>query len=167
MNEATRFLFKKYPDPAALAGANLGELRTELEAVNFGSAKARFLIAFAQQLLDQHGGHVPRSMEELVAFPGIGRKIANVILGTGFGLPSGIVVDTHVIRLSQRLGLLGHKDPLKIERDLLPLVPEADWIKFSHMLQAHGRAICTARRPKCSVCPLNPLCPKIGVTSHD
>ncbi len=108
-------------------------------------------------------GQVPRQIEQLVELPGIGRKTANVVLGTAYGIPSGVVVDTHVLRISRRLGLTGEKDPEKIEKDLMAMLPKNDWIALSHRLIHHGRRVCTARSPKCPVCPLDSLCPKIGV----
>jgi endonuclease-3 len=117
----------------------------------------------AQGVVERHDGEIPRSLDDLVKLPGVGRKTANVVLGTAYGIPSGVVVDTHVGRNSVRLGLTKETDPVKVERDLMALLPEEEWIDFSHRMILHGRAICKARRPECERCPLSPLCPKIGV----
>jgi endonuclease-3 len=113
--------------------------------------------------VERHGGEVPRTLEELVLLPGVGRKTANVVLGSGFGLPSGVVVDTHVGRISRRLGLTRHTDAVRAERDLIAAIPKSHWIAFSHRLIEHGRTVCTARRPRCEDCPLADLCPRVGV----
>ncbi len=116
-------------------------------------------------MVEKHGGEVPRDMDQLVALPGVGRKTANVVLGTAFGMATGVVVDTHVTRLSQRLGLTGHTDATKIEQDLMQLLPKSEWVDFAHRMIHHGRQICVARRPKCPLCSMKTFCPKIGVES--
>jgi endonuclease-3 len=163
----TKDLFKKYKTPRAFAGADLEELEQDVKSTGFYRNKAKSIRGMAQSVVSEYHGEVPKNIEELVKLPGIGRKTANVILGTGYGIASGVVVDTHVQRLSQRLGLTEEDDPVKIERDLMELLPEKDWIQFSHMLIWHGRQICIARKPKCSICPLNALCPKVGVTAAE
>ncbi|HXE59239.1 MAG TPA: endonuclease III, partial [Gemmatimonadaceae bacterium] len=125
----------------------------------FFRSKTKSLLGMAQALVERHGGQVPRTMEELTALPGVGRKTANVVLGNAFGINDGIVVDTHVARLSKRLGLTKETDPVKIERDLMPLFPREEWTMLSHLLIEHGRTVCDARRPKCEQCVLNDLCP--------
>ncbi|HEY3295424.1 MAG TPA: endonuclease III [bacterium] len=166
VNAVSGELFERYQNPQALAEANLDELDGMIGTISFHHAKARYLIGFGQGLVEKFGGKVPKTVEELTSLPGIGRKIAQVILGTGYGLATGIVVDTHVIRISYRLGLTENKQPLKIEKDLLPQIPQQDWIWFTHAIIWHGRAICTARLPQCSICPLNEVCPKKGVTQR-
>jgi endonuclease-3 len=157
VNRVTPAIFAKYPSAADYAGAPLEELERDVYQTGFYHNKARSLKALGQALAEQHRGQVPASLEELVKLPGIGRKTANVILGNAFGIP-GIVVDTHCGRVSQRLGLTRAKDPVKIEFDLMPLVPKERWTRFSLQLIWHGRAICTARDPQCPRCPLLPYC---------
>ncbi|MFZ0050570.1 MAG: endonuclease III [Desulfobaccales bacterium] len=157
VNRVTLAIFGKYPSAADYAGAPLAELERDIYQTGFYHNKARSLKALGQALVEQHRGQVPASLEELVKLPGIGRKTANVILGNAFGIP-GIVVDTHCGRVSQRLGLTRAKDPVKIEFDLMPLVPKERWTRFSLQLIWHGRAICTARDPQCPRCPLLPYC---------
>ena len=157
VNKVTPALFKKYPGAADYARAPLGELEKAIYQTGFYHNKARSLKALGQALEEQYGGKVPSSLAELVKLPGIGRKTANVILGNTFGVP-GIVVDTHCGRVSQRLGLTSQKDPVKIEFDLMALVPRDRWTKFSLQLIWHGRAICTAKNPRCPQCPLLPHC---------
>jgi endonuclease III len=157
VNQVTPALFKKYPNAAAYAQAALEELEQAVHPTGFFRQKAKSIKAIGQALVQQYGGQVPRSLEELVQLPGIGRKTANVILGNAFGIP-GIVVDTHCGRVSQRLGLTTQKDPVKIEFDLMDLVPQERWTKFSLQLIWHGRAICTAKNPRCPECPLLPYC---------
>ena len=159
VNLVTRQLFAKYPAPAALAAADPAELERDVQSTGFYRSKAKSLLAMSAAVVAQHGGDVPRSMDELTALAGVGRKTANVVLGNAFDTPVGVTVDTHVGRLSQRLGLTRHADPVKIELDLIPLVPRADWTLWSHLLIAHGRAICRARKPSCGTCPLLPHCP--------
>lgn len=157
VNQITPALFKKYPSAAHYAQAPLEELEQAIYATGFYHQKAKSLKAICQALVEREGGRVPQSMEELVKLPGIGRKTANVILGNAFGIP-GIVVDTHLGRVAQRLGLTKEKDPVKIEFDLMPLVPKERWVKFSHQMIWHGRQICTAQKPKCPLCPILPYC---------
>ena len=157
VNRVTPAIFAKYPSAADYARAPLEELERDIYQTGFYHNKARSLKALGQALVEQHRGQVPASLEELVKLPGIGRKTANVILGNAFGIP-GIVVDTHCGRVSQRLGLTRAKDPVKIEFDLMALVPKERWTRFSLQLIWHGRAICTARDPQCPRCPLLPYC---------
>ncbi len=157
VNRVTPVLFAKYPSAADYARAPLEELERDIYQTGFYHNKARSLKGLGQALVEQHRGQVPASLEELVKLPGIGRKTANVILGNAFGIP-GIVVDTHCGRVSQRLGLTRAKDPVKIEFDLMDLVPKERWTRFSLQLIWHGRAICTARNPQCPRCPLLPYC---------
>ncbi|MGD0218607.1 MAG: endonuclease III [Desulfobaccales bacterium] len=157
VNRVTPALFAKYASAADYGRAHLEELEREIYQTGFYHNKAKSLKALGQALAEHHRGQVPASLEELVKLPGIGRKTANVVLGNAFGIP-GIVVDTHCGRVSQRLGLTGAKDPVKIEFDLMDLVPKECWTRFSLQLIWHGRAICTARDPKCPRCPLLPYC---------
>lgn len=163
VNQVTKSLFRKYRTAADYARAPLAELEAAIQSTGFFRAKARNIQACCQKLVEQYDGQVPQNLEALVALPGIGRKTASVVLGTAFGIASGVVVDTHVTRLSRRLGLTQHKDATKIERDLMALVPQKEWIDFSHRMIQHGRQICTARKPKCEECPLNEFCPRLGV----
>jgi endonuclease-3 len=162
VNLVTPALFARYPDARAFAEADSAELEKAIQSTGFFRSKARNIKACCQVLLDHHGGQVPGTMEELVPLPGVGRKTANVILGTAFGVP-GITVDTHVGRLSRRLGMTTEEDPVKVERDLMALVPKKEWTLFSHRLIFHGRQVCFARKPNCAGCALAKLCPKIGV----
>lgn len=166
VNLVTPVLFARYPTPAALAGACRSEVEEIIRPTGFFRNKAKSLIGMAKAVVADHGGVVPRTMEQLRALPGVGRKTANVILGNAYGLNEGITVDTHVARVSHRLGLTRHMDPLKIERDLMPLVPRDDWALVSHLLIFHGRRICLARRPRCADCVLADLCPSasLGLT---
>jgi endonuclease III len=159
VNMVTEKLFQKYRSAADYAGADVGELEEDIRPTGFYRNKARSLHGMARALLERYGGEVPRTMAELVALPGVGRKTANVVLGTAFGVDEGIVVDTHVRRVSTRLGLTEEKDPEKIERDLLQEVPEGKRTVFSHLLILHGRRVCKARRPDCPNCVLNDVCP--------
>lgn len=157
VNKVTPAVFKKYPDAAAYARAPLNELEQDIYQTGFYRNKAKSLKGLGQALAEGYDGRVPASLEDLVKLPGIGRKTANVVLGNAFGIP-GIVVDTHCGRVSQRLGLTRAKDPVKIEFDLMELVPQPAWTKFSLQLIWHGRAICTAKNPQCPACPLLPYC---------
>ena len=159
VNQVTESLFKKYRTAAHYAGADPSELEEDIRPTGFYRNKARALQGMARALLEEHGGEVPRTMRELVALPGVGRKTANVVLGNAFGVDEGIVVDTHVRRLSNRLGLTGERDPEKIEKGLLQMVPEEDRTLFSHLLIFHGRRVCKARKPDCPGCVLNDVCP--------
>ena len=157
VNEVTRTLFKKYRSARDYAEAEPAELEADIRPTGFFHNKAKSLKSCCTELIRRHQGQVPRTLEELTALPGIGRKTANVVLGSAFGIP-GIVVDTHVGRIVQRLGLTKEKDPVKIEWALMPLIPKNRWILFSHQLIAHGRSLCPARSPKCPECPLRPAC---------
>jgi len=159
VNRVTPALFRAYPDTAAFARAPRADLERAIRSTGFFRAKARAIGACCRALLERHGGQVPRTMEEMVRLPGVGRKTANVVLGAGYGIPSGIVVDTHMARVASRLGLTRQSDPVKIERDLLAVVPSAEWIFFSIALILHGRYVCQARLPRCGACPLRPHCP--------
>ncbi len=158
VNAITKTLFAKYTSAKDYAEAKQGELESEIKSAGFYRNKAKNIIALGQALLRDHGGEVPVSMEDLVKLPGVGRKTANLVLTICFGVP-GVVVDTHMIRVSGRLGLTNNKDPEKIEKDLYELLPEKDWIPFSNRLIILGRYTCTARRPKCAECALNGVCP--------
>jgi endonuclease-3 len=164
VNQVTRELFAKYPTPQALAAVPVPQLEKLIQSTGFYRNKARNIHACCQKLVQEHGGKVPADMDKLVQLPGVGRKTANVVLGTAFGIPSGIVVDTHVARIVRRLGLTRHKDPVKIEQDLMQQLPPQQWIDFSHRLIWHGRKVCKARRPLCDQCVLAAICPKIGVS---
>ncbi len=159
VNMVTPALFRKYPDPAALAAAKPLELERAIHSTGFFRAKSKSLLGCAAALIEKHGGEVPRTLAELVELPGVGRKTANVVLGNAFGIDEGIVVDTHVTRVSGRLGFTRNSDAIHIELDLMKIVPRKDWTRFSHRLIFHGRAICVARKPKCSECLVNALCP--------
>ena len=159
VNMVTENLFDKYTNATDYAGADPAKLEEDIRRTGFFRNKARSLQGMARALLERHGGEVPRTMDELVALPGVGRKTANVVLGNAFGVDEGVVVDTHVRRVSTRLGLTGEKDPEKIERDLLQLVPEGERALFSHLLILHGRRVCKARKPDCPSCVLNDICP--------
>ena len=159
VNQVTGELFEKYPAAEDYAGADTEELQSLIRPAGFYKNKARSLQGMGRVLVENHGGEVPRSMPELTALPGVGRKTANVVLGNAFGINEGVVVDTHVRRLSNRLGFSRQRDPEKIEKDLLPVVPEKDRTVFSHLLIFHGRRVCKARKPNCSGCVLNDLCP--------
>ena len=159
VNQVTKALFRKYRSAADYAEADPGELEEDIRPTGFYRNKARALQGMARALLEEHGGEVPRTMAELVALPGVGRKTANVVLGNAFGVDEGIVVDTHVRRVSHRLGLTTNEDPEKIEQDLMAVVPREDWTIFSHLLIFHGRRVCKARKPECPRCVLNDICP--------
>ena len=159
VNMVTPAVFARYPHSAALALGRPDELEALIRSTGFFRSKARNLIAMARALVANHGGQVPRTMDELRVLPGVGRKTANVVLGNAFGLNEGVTVDTHVGRISRRLRLTRHNDPVKVERDLMALFPREDWTLFSHLLITHGRGTCIARRPKCAACVLSPLCP--------
>lgn len=164
VNKVTPDLFKAYPAPAAFAEADPEELQQAIRSTGFFRNKAKNIMGAARKIVDDHDGDVPADMEELLALPGVARKTANVVLGTAFGRNDGIVVDTHVTRLSNRLKLTSHKSNQgdKIEKDLMALIPQDDWTFFAHALVHHGRAICTARKPDCDACPLAPHCPSAG-----
>jgi endonuclease-3 len=162
VNQVTPALFACYPRAESFANADPGALETAIQSTGFFRNKARNIMACCRQLVERHGGQVPGTMEDLVQLPGVGRKTANVILGSAFDTP-GITVDTHVGRLSRRLGLTTETDPEKVERDLMALIPRKDWTMFSHRLIFHGRQVCHARKPNCAGCALAALCPKVGV----
>jgi endonuclease III len=157
VNQVTPSIFKKYCSAAGYADAPLEDLEQAIYTTGFYHQKAKSLKAICQALVTQFGGQVPASLDDLIKLPGIGRKTANVILGNAFGIP-GITVDTHMGRVSQRLGLTQQKDPVKIEFDLMPLVPKECWVKFSHQMIWHGRQVCTAKKPDCPHCPLLSYC---------
>ncbi|HOD65861.1 MAG TPA: endonuclease III [candidate division Zixibacteria bacterium] len=159
VNAVTPRLFRKYPTIEAFANADVDDLRADIASINYGPTKARAIIESALQILEQFGGEVPRTIGELVRLRGVGRKTASVVLGAGYGIAEGVVVDTHVIRVSGRLGLTAHSDAARIERDLMKILPQRDWIDWTHMVILHGRAVCTARRPACPACPLAARCP--------
>jgi endonuclease-3 len=165
VNLVTPALFARYPNAEAFATAESRELETYIQSTGFFRNKAKSIIGCCKQIVAQHGGQVPDTLEELVPLPGIGRKTANVVLGNAFGVP-GITVDTHVARLSQRMGLTTQVDPEKIERDLMGLVPKKEWVMFSHRMIFHGRQVCAARKPNCQACILHTICPKIGVDAR-
>jgi endonuclease-3 len=163
VNTVTPALFARFPDARALARAETGALETLIRSTGFYRNKARSLLGMARAVVEQHGGRIPADMEALTQLPGVGRKTANVLLGTAFGHAVGIVVDTHVARLSQRLGLSRESDPEAIERDLMRQFPQNSWIALAHRLILHGRQVCTARKPACPQCPLADTCPMVGV----
>ena len=163
VNEVTAHLFQNYPTAAAYAAAPQEVLQEEILSTGFFRQKAESLRRMAHLLVTEFGGEVPRTMDEMVRLPGVARKTANVVLGTAFGIPSGIVVDTHVRRLAYRMGLTDERDPEKIERDLMALVPKKQWIWFGHATIWHGRRVCFARSPNCAGCVLSSVCPRRGV----
>ncbi len=159
VNQVTPALYRRYPDAAAYAAAATPELEALIRSTGFFRNKAKALQGLGRTLVERHGGEVPATMAELTALPGVGRKTANVVLGNAFGLEEGIVVDTHVGRLARRLGLTRETDPVKVERDLVALVPRPAWTLWSHLLIFHGRVVCKAPRPRCAACVLADLCP--------
>jgi len=159
VNKVTPGLFRKYPTAAAFARADRAELEAEIRSTGFFRNKAKNIIGAARRIDDVYGAVVPNAMAELLTLPGVARKTANIVLSAGYGKAEGIAVDTHAGRLSRRLGLSRHEDPVKVERDLMALVPEADWLDFNFLLVEHGRALCQARKPKCPECFLRRLCP--------
>jgi endonuclease-3 len=162
VNQVAPALFARFPDAAAFADAQPAELQALIQPTGFFRNKARHLIDCCRLLVERHGGQVPATLDELVPLPGVGRKTANVVLGNAFGTP-GIPVDTHVGRLSQRLGLTQHTNPDHIERDLMALLPRKEWTSFGHRMIYHGRQVCHARKPLCAGCALAGLCPQVGV----
>jgi endonuclease-3 len=159
VNQVTPALFGRYPDAKAFATADPAELEELVRSINFYRNKAKHIRAACKIIVEKYGGEVPRTMAELIALPGVARKTANVVLGTAYGIPSGVVVDTHIARLSQRLSMTTHDEPVKIEADLMKLWPEERWIMSGHRLIWHGRRVCQARRPDCDSCALHPYCP--------
>jgi endonuclease III len=158
VNKVTPGLFKKYPSVEAFAQASQDELANDIRSTGFFNNKAKSLIGAAKRLTSDFGGKVPKNMEDLLTVPGAARKTANVVLGTAYGIASGVVVDTHVSRISQRLDLTKNEDPVKIEQDLMKIVPQEHWILFAHQVIHFGRQICIARKPRCASCPLDPIC---------
>jgi endonuclease III len=165
VNLVTPALFARYPDAAALAAARQEDVEELVRSTGFFRNKAKNLIGMARGLGERFGGRVPRGMDELLSLPGVARKTANVVRGEVYGLADGVVVDTHVLRLSRRLGLTRKDNPVAVERDLMALVPREEWIAFSHRLIRLGRTHCHARKPRCPACPLLAHCPQIGVTT--
>ena len=159
VNQVSKGLFERYQTAEDYARADLADLEEEIRSVGFFRNKARAIQGMSRALVEEHGGEVPRTMDELVALPGVGRKTANVVLGNAFGVDEGVVVDTHVRRLSKRLGFTREHDPEKIERDLLEIVREEERTLFSHLLIFHGRRVCKSRKPDCPNCVLNHVCP--------
>ena len=158
VNQVTEILFKKYPDAKAFAYATPSELEQEIRPTGFFRNKTKSVMGAGKGILKDFGGEVPRTMEEILTLPGVARKTANVVLGTAYGIPSGIVVDTHVQRIANRLDLTRNEDPKKIEQDLMQVIPKDKWIQFSHQIIWHGRRICQARKPKCAECNMESLC---------
>lgn len=163
VNLVTKELFAKCPTAKEMAAIKPADLERIIQSAGFFRAKAKNILACSKKLVEQYGGEVPRTLEALVALSGVGRKTANVVLGTAYGIPSGVVVDTHVTRLANRMGLTKNTDAVKIEQDLMAIVPREEWIDFSHRLIHHGRRVCNARKPNCENCGLFDACPKIGV----
>ncbi len=166
VNQVTPGLFRRYPNAKKLAQAPIRQLEKAIQSTGFFRNKARNIKACCQQLVERHGGQVPDSIDELVELPGVGRKTANVVLGTAYGVASGVVVDTHVGRLSKRLGLTEHSQAEKIETDLMAQLPRREWIDFSHRMIQHGRRVCMARKPNCEACTLADVCPRHGVSAN-
>ncbi len=158
VNEVTPALFQKYPTMRDFAAVSQAELAQDIRSTGFFNNKAKSLIGAAKKIVGEFGGKVPRTMDDLLTVPGAARKTANVVLGTAYGIAEGVVVDTHVQRIAQRLGLTRNSDPKRIEQDLMAVLPREKWIKFSHQVILHGRALCIARKPKCAECPLNGVC---------
>lgn len=163
VNIVTEKLFARFETADDFAAARQATIEKYIKTAGFFRNKAKNIKACCQALVDEHDGEVPQDLESLVALPGVGRKTANVVLGTAFGIPSGVVVDTHVKRLSNRLGLSTEANPEKIEQDLMALLPKKEWIDFSHRMIWHGRRVCNARKPKCGECSLEKFCPQVGV----
>ena len=158
VNQVTQELYKKYKSPQDFAYANPAELENEIRPTGFFRNKTKSIIGASKGILEKFGGQVPRTMEEILTLPGVARKTGNVVLGTTYGIASGVVVDTHVHRLSNRLDLTRNEDPKKIEQDLMAIIPQDKWIQFSHQLIWHGRRFCYARKPNCAACNLEKLC---------
>ncbi len=166
VNQVTPELFRRWPNPAALASADVAEVERVILRTGFFRQKTKSIIGLAAGLVREHAGEVPRTLAELVKLPGVGRKTANVVLGVAFGAPEGVVVDTHVQRISQRLGWTRHTDPLEIEQDLMHAFAREDWDMLAHVLIFHGRRICTARKPACASCPVADHCPSAFVAEN-
>jgi len=163
VNSVTPKLFKKFPTPEAMASGTQSQVEKIVKSLGFFRAKATNLRGMATRLVEVYGSELPLTLEELITLPGVGRKTANVVLGTAFDIPSGVVVDTHVKRISNLLGLTESQNPEIIERDLIAVLPKKEWIQYSHRLIHHGRKICIARRPQCTECPLLKICPRVGL----
>jgi endonuclease-3 len=163
VNMVTPELFRRWPTPEKMAQAPIEQLEKVIHSTGFYRNKAKNIKACSRDLAENHNGEVPRDMDAMIALAGVGRKTANVVLGTAYGMSTGVVVDTHVTRLSNRLGLTKHTDATKIEQDLMRLVPQQEWVDFAHRMIHHGRRICSARKPKCPECSMREFCPKIGV----
>ena len=163
VNIVTADLFAKYPTAYDLAQATQKQVEKIVKSAGFYRAKAKNIRNCAKQLVEKHDGEIPLELEAMTALPGVGRKTGNVLLGTAFGIPSGVVVDTHVGRISRRLGIAFEKDPVKVERELMAVLPKKEWIYYSHRMIHHGRAICDARKPLCEDCSMKRFCPRIGV----
>lgn len=163
VNLVTKDLFRKYPKPIDFATAPQKDIETAIKSTGFFRNKAKSIKACCTELVEKHNGKVPQDLEAMVELAGVGRKTANVVLGTAFGIPTGVVVDTHVGRLSRRLGLTKQKDAVKVERDLMQVLPKKEWIDFSHRMIHHGRQVCSARKPDCDACSMVKFCPQIGV----
>lgn len=163
VNMVTPILFAKYPTPAKLADSKQEDVEAIIHSLGFFRAKATNIRGMAGQLVDEHAGQVPQNLEDLIKLPGIGRKTANVVLGTSFGIATGVVVDTHVKRLTRLMGLTESTNPILIERELMTLLPSSEWVNFSHRLIHHGRKICIARRPRCEECPILLYCARVGL----
>jgi endonuclease-3 len=159
VNRITAPLFKKYTSVEDYASVEVAEFETDIKSAGFYRNKAKNIIATANLIKEKFGGKVPSTMAELITLPGVARKTANIVLYNAYGITDGIAVDTHVARLSQRLGLSANKDPVKIEKDLMQIIPQKIWGSFSYLLIEHGRAVCIARKPKCKICTLNDICP--------
>ncbi len=158
VNEVTPGLFAKYPTPRDFAAVKPEVLANDIRSTGFFNNKAKSIVGAAKRIVGEFGGQVPKTMEEMLTIPGAARKTANVVLGTAYGIPSGVVVDTHMIRVAGRLDLTKHTDPVKVEQDLQKIIPQNRWILFSHQIIHHGRALCQARSPKCAECGLYDLC---------
>jgi endonuclease-3 len=158
VNEVTPALFRKYPTPQDFAAVRPEALAVDIRSTGFFNNKAKSITGAAKKITGEFGGKVPKTLEELITVPGAARKTANVVLGTGYGIASGVVVDTHMLRVSRRLDLTKHTEPVKVEQDLIRIVPQEKWILFSHQVIHHGRALCIARKPKCAECRLDPIC---------
>ena len=165
VNAVTGDLFGRWPAPAEMAAARPADLEQVIRSTGFFRAKAKSILGCCRGLVERHGGAVPATLEDLVRLPGVGRKTANVVRGSAFGMATGVVVDTHVGRIARRLGLTRQTDAVKAERDLMAVLPRDEWIAFSHRVIEHGRAVCAARRPRCAGCVLADLCPQVGVKS--
>jgi endonuclease III len=163
VNRVTATLFQKYRGPQAFADADTAELEEDLKPTGFYKQKTKSVQAMSRALLEKFRGEVPQTIEELITLPGVARKTANVVLNTAFNIPSGVIVDTHVARVSQRMGLTKKDKPEEIEKELMKLIPQTEWTFFGPAMVLHGRYTCTARKPKCDACPMNDICPKIGV----